>query len=226
MASGPITSQQINGKNVETVSDFIFLAPKSLQMVTAAMKLRQLLLGRIAMSNLESILKSRDNPLPTKVCIVKAMVFPVVIYECESWTIKKAQRSKEFKHQRTNTFKLWCWRRPLRFSWTARRSNQSILKKFNPEYSLEGLMLKLELQSFGPLMHRADSQKRLCYWGKLRASGEGSLFITRALKLIYLTRLYQIQTLIKKKKKMQRWEFSDLDYNLDYMLFQFVFLKK
>ena len=143
MASGPITSWQIDG---ETVSDFIFGAPKSLQMVTAAMKLRHLLLGREVMSNLDSILKSRDITLPTKVPIVKAMVFPVVMYECESWTIKKAEC------QIIDGFELWCWRTLLRVPWTARRSNQSILKEVNPKYSLVGLMLKLKLQYFDHLM--------------------------------------------------------------------------
>ena len=153
MASGPITSWEIDGETMETVTDFIFLGSKITPDGDCGHEMKRcLLLGRKVMTNLDS----KDITLPTKVCLVKAMVFPVVIYECESWTIKKAQRSKEFEHQRTNTFKLWCWRRLLRFSWTA-RSNQSILKKFNPEYSLEGLMLKLELQSFGPLMHRADS---------------------------------------------------------------------
>ena len=123
---------------METVRDFILGAPKSLQMVTAAMKLSHLLLGRKAMTNLDSILKSRDITLPTKVCLVKATVFPVVKYRCESWTIKKAER------QRTDAFELWCWRRLLRVSCTARRSNQSILKETNPQYSLEGLMLKLQ----------------------------------------------------------------------------------
>ena len=122
------------------VKDFIFGAPKSLQMVTAAMKLRLLLLERKVMTNLDSILKSRDITLPTNVCLVKAMVFPVIMYGCESWTIRKAE------HGRTDAFELWCWRRFLRVSWTARRSNQSILKGINPEYSLEGLMLKLKLK--------------------------------------------------------------------------------
>ena len=117
-------------------------APKSLQMVTATMKLRCLLLARKAMTNLDSMLKSRDITLPTKVHLVKAMVFPVVMYGCESWTIKKAEC------QRIDAFKLWCWRRLLRVPWTARRSNQSILKEISPEYSLEGLMLKLKLQYF------------------------------------------------------------------------------
>ena len=114
---------------------------------------RHLLLGRKAMASLKSILKSRDITLPTKVCLVKAMVFPVVIYACESWTIKKAE------HQRIDTFELWCWRRLLRVPQTARRSNQSILKEISPEYSLEGLMLKLNLQSFGHLMQRTDSSE-------------------------------------------------------------------
>ena len=129
----------------------LFGAPKSLQIVTAAMKLRRLLLGRKVMTNLDSILKSRDITLPTKVHLVKALVFPVVMYGCESWTIKKAE------HRRIDGFELWCWRRLLRVSWTARGSNQSILKKISPEYSLEGLMLKLKLQYFGLLMQIADS---------------------------------------------------------------------
>ena len=128
-------------------------APKSLQMVITAMKLRHLVLGRKAMTNLDCMLKSRDITSPTKVHLVKAMVFPVVMYECESWTIKKAE------HQRIDAFKLWCWRRLLRVPWTARRSNQSILKEINSEYSLEGLMRKLNLQYFGHLMQRVDSRK-------------------------------------------------------------------
>ena len=124
-------------REMETVTDFIFLAPKSLWMVTEAMKLRHLLLGRKVMTNIGGILKNRDIILLTKVCIFKAMVFPVVMYECESWIIKKAEQ------RRTNAFKLCCWRRLLRVPWTARRSNQSILKEINPEYSMEGLMVKL-----------------------------------------------------------------------------------
>ena len=131
------------------MTDFIFGAPKSLKMVTAAMKLnRHLLLGKKAMINLDSILKSRDITLLIKVHIVKSIVFPVVMYGCENWTIKKAES------QRIDVFELWCWRRLLRVSWTARRSNQSILKEISPEYSLEGLMLKLKLQYFGHLMRR------------------------------------------------------------------------
>ena len=140
MASSPITSWEIDGETVETVTDFIFLGSKSLQMMTAAMKLRRLLLRRKVMTKLDSILKSRDITLPTKVCLVKALIFPVIMYGCESWTIKKAE------HRRIDGFELWCWRRLLRVLWTAGRSNQSILKEISPEYSLEGLMLKLKLQ--------------------------------------------------------------------------------
>ena len=131
MASGPITPWEIDGETVETVSDSFGGAPKSLQMVTAAIKLRHLLLGRKVMTNLDSIFKSRDITLPTKVHLVKSMIFPVVMYGCESWTVKKAE------HRRIDVFELWCWRRLLRVPWTARRSNQSILKEINPGISLE-----------------------------------------------------------------------------------------
>ena len=134
-------------------------SPKSLQMVTAARKLRHLLLGRKAMTHLDSVLKGRDITLPTKVCIVKAMVFPVVMYGCKSWTMKKAEC------QRIDAFKLHCWRRLLRVPWTARRSSQSILKEINPEYSLEGMILKL--QYFGHLMQRADSLEKTLMLGKM-----------------------------------------------------------
>ena len=150
MASSSITSWQIDGKTMETETLFLG-APKSLQMVIVVMKLRHLLLGRKAMTNLDNILKSRDITLPAKAHLVKAMVFPVVMYGCESWTIKKAE------HQRIDAFELWCWRRLFRVPWTARRSNQSILKELSPEYSLEGLMLNLKLQSFSHLMQRTDS---------------------------------------------------------------------
>ena len=122
---------------------------------------RRLLLRRKAMTNLDSILKSRDITLPTKICLIKAMVFPVVMYGCESWTIKKAE------HQKTDAFELWHWRRPLRVPWTARRSNQSILKEISPEYSLEGLMLKLKLWYFGHLMRRTDSFEKTLMLGKI-----------------------------------------------------------
>ena len=145
LASGSITSWQIDGETVETVTDFIFLASKITAGGDCSHEIkRRLLLGRKVMTNLDSILKSRNITLSTKVHLVKAMVFPVVIimYRCESWTIKKAEC------QRTDAFELWCWRRLLRVPWTARRSNQSILKEISLEYSLEGLMLKLKLQSF------------------------------------------------------------------------------
>ena len=148
MASGPITSWQIDG---ETVAEFISGGSKITADGDCSHEIkRHLLLGRKAMINLDSILKSRDITLPTKVCLVKAMVFPVVMYGCESWTIKKAE------HQSIDAFELWCWRRLLRVAWTARISNQSILKEISPEYSLEGLMLKLKLQNFGHLMRRTD----------------------------------------------------------------------
>ena len=136
-------------------------APKSLRMVTAAMKLRYLLLGRKAMTNLDRILKSRDITLPTKICIVKAMVFLVVVYGCVSWTIKKVEC------QRIDAFTLWCWRGLLRVPWTPRRSNQSILKESNSEYSLEGWMLKLKLHYFGHLMRRASSLEKILMLGKI-----------------------------------------------------------
>ena len=163
MSPSPITSWQINGETMETVTDF-FLGGAS--KITAdgdcshEIK-RHLLLGRKVMTNLDSILKSRDITLPTKICLVKATVFPVVIYGCESWTIKKAER------RRINAFEMWCWRRLLRVPWTARRSNQSILKEISPEYSLEGLMLKLKLQYFGHLMQRTDSLEKTLKLGKI-----------------------------------------------------------
>ena len=138
-----------------------YWAPKSLQMVIAAMKLRRLLLGRKVMTNLDSIFKSRDITLSTKVHLVKAMVLPVVMYGCESWTIKKAE------HRRMDAFELWCWRRLLKVPWTARRSNQSILKEISPGCSLEGLMLKQKLQYFGHLMWRADSLEKTLMLGKI-----------------------------------------------------------
>ena len=147
MASDPITSWQIDGETMETVTDFIFLGSKITADGDCSHEIkRHLLLGRKAMTSLNSILKSRDITLPTKFCLVKAMVFPVVMHGCESWTIKKAE------HRRIDAFELWCWRRLLRVPWTARRSNQSILKEISPEYSLEGLRLRLKGQCFGHLM--------------------------------------------------------------------------
>ena len=147
MASGPITSWQIHGETVETVSDFIFGGSKITADGDCSHEIkRRLLLGRKFMNNLDNILKSRDITLPTKVRLVKAMVFPVVMYECESWTLKKAEC------RRIDAFELWCWRRHLQDPWTARRFNQSILKEISPGCSLEGLMLRLKLQYFGHLM--------------------------------------------------------------------------
>ena len=155
MASCPITSIANKWGNSRNSGWLYFWgAPKSLQMVTVAMKLRHFLLGRKVMTNLDSILKSRDITLPTKVHLAIAMVFPVVMYGCESWTIRKAE------HWRIDAFELWCWRRLLRVPWAARRSNQSILKEISPGCLLAGLMLKLKLQYFGHLMRRADSLEK------------------------------------------------------------------
>ena len=161
MASGPIISWQIDKETVETVRDFIFLGSKITADGDCSHEIKRcLLLGREVMTNLDSILKSRDIILPTKVRWAKAMIFPVVMYVCESWTIKKAE------HRRTDAFELWCWRRLWRVPWTARRSNQSILKEISPKYSLEGLILKLKLQFFGHLMRRADSMEKNLMLGK------------------------------------------------------------
>ena len=150
------------GVTVETVTDFIFGVPKALQMVTAAMKLKDTYSLEVKLwLNLDSILESRDIALPTKVRLVKAMVFPVVLYECESWTVKKAECWRIY------AFKLWCWRRLLSVPWMTRRSNQSILKNISSENSLEGLMLKLKLQYFGHLMRRTDSFKKTLMLGKI-----------------------------------------------------------
>ena len=165
MASSPITSWQIDG---ETVADFIFLDSKIASDGDCSHEIKRLLLlGRKAMINLDSIFKSRDITLPTKVRLVKAMALPVVMYGCESWTIKKAE------HWRTDAFELWCWRRLLRVPWTVRRSNQSILKEISLECSLEGLMLKLKLQYFGHLMKTTDSFVRPWCWERLNVRGEG-----------------------------------------------------
>ena len=155
MASGSITSWEIDGETVETVSDFIFWGSKITADGDCSHEIkRHLLLGSKVMTNLDSIFKSRDITFSTKVCLVKAMVFPVVTYGCESWTVKKAVR------QIIDAFELWCWRRLLRVPWIARRSNQSILKETSPGCSLEGMMLKLKLQYFGHLMQRVDSLEK------------------------------------------------------------------
>ena len=162
MASGPITSGQIDRKTVEAVSEFIFGGSKITADGDCSHEIkRHLLFGRKVMTNLDSILHSRDISLPTKVHVVKAIVFPVVMYVCECWTIKKAEC------QRINSFELLCWRRLLRVTWIARRSNQSILKDINPKYSLEGLMLKLKLQHFDHLIQRDDSLEKTLMVGKV-----------------------------------------------------------
>ena len=164
MPSSPITSWQIAGETVETVADFILGGSKTTADGDCSHEIkRPLLLGRKIMTNLDSILKSRDITLPTKVHLVKAMVFPVVMYGCESWTIKKAEC------QRIDAFELWCWRRCLTVPRTARRSNQPILKEISPGCSLEGLMLKLKLQYFGHLMQRADSLEKTLMLGKIES---------------------------------------------------------
>ena len=162
MASGLITSWEIEGETMETVSDFIILDSKITVDGDCSHEIKRcLLLERKVMTNLDSIFKSRDITLPRKVCLVKAMVFPVVMYGCESWTVKKAER------RRIDAFELWYWRRLLRVPWTSRSSNQSILEEISPEYSLEGQMLKLKLQYFGHLMRRANSLEKTLMLGKI-----------------------------------------------------------
>ena len=163
MESGPTTSWEIDGETVETVADFIFGGSKITADGECSHEIKRcLVLGRkVVMNNLDSILKSRDMTLPTKVCLVKAMVFPGVMYGCESWAVKKAE------HRRIDAFELWCWRRLLRVLWTARRFNKSILKEISPEYPLAGVMLKLKLQYIGHLMPRADSFEKTLMLGKI-----------------------------------------------------------
>ena len=164
MASGPITSWEIDGETVEIVTDFIFLGSKIIADGDYSHEIkRHLLLGRKVMTNLDSTLKSRDIALPTKVGLIKALVFPGVMYGCESWTIKEAEC------RRIDAFELWCWRRLLSVPWTARRYKESILKEISPEHSLEGLMLKLKLQSFGHLMRRTDSLEKTLMLGKIES---------------------------------------------------------
>ncbi|KAK9403294.1 Reverse transcriptase domain-containing protein [Crotalus adamanteus] len=165
MASGPLNSWQIDGEEMEVVTDFIFLGSKITSDGDCSQEIkRRLLLGRKAMANLDSILKSRDITLPTKVRIVQAMVFPVAMYGCESWTIRKAER------KRIEAFELWCWRRLLRVPWTARRSNRSVLEEINPDCSLEGQILKLKLKYFGHLMRRKDSLEKSLMLGKIEGN--------------------------------------------------------
>ena len=166
MASGTITSWQIDGETMETVSDFIFLGSKITADGDCSHEIKRcFVLGRKAMTNIDSVLKSREITLPIKICLVKAMVFPVVMCGCESWTIKKAER------QRIDAFELWCWRRLLSVPWTTRRSNQSILKEINPGSSLERMMLKLKLQYFGHLMRRVDSLEKTLMLGGQEEKG-------------------------------------------------------
>ena len=167
MTSSPITSWEIDGGTVATVSDFIFWGSKITADSNCSYEInRRLLLGRKVMTNLDSILKRRAITWPTKVCLVKATVFPVVMYGCESWTVKKAE------HRRIDAFELWCWRRLLRVPWTARRFNQSILKEISPGCSLEGMMLKLKLQYFGHLMRRVGSLEKILMLGGIGAGEE------------------------------------------------------
>ena len=168
MASGPITSWELDGETVGPVADFILGGSKITADGDCSHEIKRcLLLGRKVMTNLDSTLKSRELTLPTKVHLVKAMVLPVVMYGCESWTVKKAES------QRIDAFELWCWKRLLRVPWTARRSNQSILKETSPGFSLVGLMLRLKLQYFGHLMRRVDSLEKTLMLGELGAGGEG-----------------------------------------------------
>ena len=168
MASCPITSWQIEGEKVEGVTDFLFLGPKITADGDCSHEIkRRLLLGRKVMTNLDSVFKSKGITLSTKAYIVNAKVFPAVMYGCENWTIRKSE------HQRTGAFESWCWRRLLRVPWTTRRSNQSTLKEINPEFSLEGLKLKLKLQYFGHLIWKANSLEKTLMLGKIEGKRRG-----------------------------------------------------
>ena len=195
MASGPITSLQIDG---EAVTDLIFLDSKITADGDCSHEIKRcLLFGRKAMTNQDSIVKSRDITLPTKVCLVRAMVFQIIMYGCESWTIKKAE------HRRIDAFELWCWRRLLRVPWTARRSNQCLIKDISPEYSLKGLMLKLKLQYFGHLMERTDSFEKTLMLGKIeggrRRGGQRMRWVDGITDVIDMS-LYRFQEFVMDRE--------------------------
>ena len=201
---------QIDGETMETETDFIFLGSKITVDSNYSHEIKRcLLLGRKAMTNLDSVLKRRDITLPTKVCLVKAMVFPVVIYGCESCTIKKAEC------WRIDAFELWCWRL-FRVPWTARRSNQSIIKAINPEYSLEGLMVKLKFQYFGHLMRRADSLEKTLMLGKMedrrgRGSGQRMRWLDSITDSVDMS-LSKLREIVKDRKAYWRlWGCKKLD---------------